>query len=661
MTAMRPSAIFCVAMLFCAPLVASAQGTNPPPTLPEKCPRGASTGDPSGTKVFLNDGKSTADVIRDFIHRKTSCPNACYDIRITISQTKGMGPDGTEVPGLSYKTEVIKNWCTDKTKAPKDQPTPMGCAKGQKQPEVTVMTPALGGSGITVLEPRKVGPKSRCRGDAADTTSSIVTNFGSKCTGTGDYLSGNCTKAATEAYATMDAYNALPRLAPPVGGGPVAGSDAIVQAFTNAGIDETKARDIVEKNPDAAADYLKALESGDKAAQAEALKKLTLNADLSDPQKQALLKAPSEPSTPDTTRPPDTPADTTQVGQNTFEKSKSETDFEKARCAISKIESGSCDGRYNLVGPWTPKGYAYGRYQVMDFNIPNWTRGACGRAYSPGEFLADSGCQDAVFNTYFGQHVASCGSYEGAAAKWFSGKCYITNASDGYTSVGRYVQKFASVFGSEQLPFGGAAAPYSPGSSPFAQVNPFYSYSSYNSPYGNTGGYTQNDVVCDGSGCYLRNWNGSASSPYGQSSPYGGYSGNTGTTGGFSGTGGGTTGTPYSGGTTGGGTVGGGVPIVGGGPIATTTIAPPVGIITIQPKNAKPGDTVLVSWASAGVRASPPCQVTIASSTAPLPFAEGNGGSRRARLNSATTYTFALACTPLTGGTIERSATILVQ
>lgn len=103
------------------------------------------------------------------------------------------------------------------------------------------------------------------------------------------------------------------------------------------------------------------------------------------------------------------------------------------------------------------------------------------------------------------------------------------------------------------------------------------------------------------------------------------------------------------------------MPIVGGGPIATTTIAPPVGIITIQPKNAKPGDTVLVSWASAGVRASPPCQVTIASSTAPLPFAEGNGGSRRARLNSATTYTFALACTPLIGGTIERSATILVQ
>jgi len=44
----------------------------------------------------------------------------------------------------------------------------------------------------------------------------------------------------------------------------------------------------------------------------------------------------------------------------------------KAAEAIGQFESG---GNYNAIGPATSKGNkAYGKYQVMDFNIPNWSK-----------------------------------------------------------------------------------------------------------------------------------------------------------------------------------------------------------------------------------------------------------------------------------------------
>ncbi|MEM7318838.1 MAG: hypothetical protein AAF408_07425, partial [Pseudomonadota bacterium] len=45
---------------------------------------------------------------------------------------------------------------------------------------------------------------------------------------------------------------------------------------------------------------------------------------------------------------------------------------EQFRDAIASIESAG-SGDYSAVGPETGKGRAYGRYQVMDFNIPQWT------------------------------------------------------------------------------------------------------------------------------------------------------------------------------------------------------------------------------------------------------------------------------------------------
>jgi hypothetical protein len=110
--------------------------------------------------------------------------------------------------------------------------------------------------------------------------------------------------------------------------------------------------------------------------------------------------------------------------------------------AISRIESG---GRYDLLGPRTSSGdRAYGKYQVMGENIPQWTKDALGRSMTKAEFLNDPAAQDAVFNHRFGGYVNKYGP-GGAARAWFAGEGGMNNpnARDILgTSVDSYERQF---------------------------------------------------------------------------------------------------------------------------------------------------------------------------------------------------------------------------
>jgi len=107
--------------------------------------------------------------------------------------------------------------------------------------------------------------------------------------------------------------------------------------------------------------------------------------------------------------------------------------------AFSAVESG---GRYDAVGPETGKGRAYGKYQVMDFNIGPWTEEILGRRMSVDEFLASPEAQDAVFNAKMRDYTNRYGTVEDAASMWFSGRPYAgNNRSDGYLTVPQYVSR----------------------------------------------------------------------------------------------------------------------------------------------------------------------------------------------------------------------------
>lgn len=128
--------------------------------------------------------------------------------------------------------------------------------------------------------------------------------------------------------------------------------------------------------------------------------------------------------------------------------------------AISSIESG---GRYGILGPVTRTGdRAYGKYQVMGQNVPEWSQAALGRRLTPQEFLASPELQDAVFQHRFGQYVAKHGP-EGAARAWFAGEGGMNdpNRKDQLgTSVQQYGNRFMGALG------GAPAQPMQPSGPP---------------------------------------------------------------------------------------------------------------------------------------------------------------------------------------------------
>ena len=118
--------------------------------------------------------------------------------------------------------------------------------------------------------------------------------------------------------------------------------------------------------------------------------------------------------------------------------------------AIASIESAG-SGDYSALGPVTAKGNrAYGRYQVMDFNIGPWTEKYVGRRLTPEEFLASKEAQDAVFAGEFGGNVEKYGNPQDAASVWFTGKPVATggNRKDILGTTGNvYVDKFNNALG----------------------------------------------------------------------------------------------------------------------------------------------------------------------------------------------------------------------
>lgn len=139
-------------------------------------------------------------------------------------------------------------------------------------------------------------------------------------------------------------------------------------------------------------------------------------------------------------------------------------DYTPYQQAIKDIESSG--GDYSALGPVTPKGdRAYGAYQVMGSNIPEWTAKHYGKRMTPEEFMADKAAQDAVFNGEFGAAMQKHGNPQDAASVWFSGRplAKAGNSSDGYMAVPDYVNKFSA--GLNKYTGGGGGAPSFAGNS----------------------------------------------------------------------------------------------------------------------------------------------------------------------------------------------------
>ncbi|QDP48397.1 MAG: hypothetical protein Tp118SUR00d2C21406231_13 [Prokaryotic dsDNA virus sp.] len=124
-------------------------------------------------------------------------------------------------------------------------------------------------------------------------------------------------------------------------------------------------------------------------------------------------------------------------------------DMRQYRDAIASIESAG-SGDYTAVGPTNKRlGRALGRYQIMEANIPVWSREALGYEVSPDEFLQNPELQDAIFDHKFGSYVQNYGP-EGAAQAWFAGPGGVGKMGRKDvlgTSVADYTGKFSNALG----------------------------------------------------------------------------------------------------------------------------------------------------------------------------------------------------------------------
>lgn len=155
------------------------------------------------------------------------------------------------------------------------------------------------------------------------------------------------------------------------------------------------------------------------------------------------------PDTSGNPAPKEPPLAPTKVTEAAPENSGTSTgfDFDRSAKATASIESG---GKYDRLGPVTKTGdRAYGKYQVMGANIPEWSRAALGREVTPEQFLADAKIQDAVYKHKMGEYTQKYGP-EGAARAWFAGEGGMNDLGRKDqlgTTVGNYGKRFAAAYG----------------------------------------------------------------------------------------------------------------------------------------------------------------------------------------------------------------------
>lgn len=132
-------------------------------------------------------------------------------------------------------------------------------------------------------------------------------------------------------------------------------------------------------------------------------------------------------------------------------KSGNGSEVKRIASAIGQFESG---GNYKAKGPTVTSGMykgdnAYGKYQIMGKNIPQWSKEALGRSITLKEFLNNPKLQDKIAEYKMGNIYKQYGNVEDVASVWFSGRPVkkAGNAKDVLgTTVPKYIKNVRSIY-----------------------------------------------------------------------------------------------------------------------------------------------------------------------------------------------------------------------
>ena len=117
------------------------------------------------------------------------------------------------------------------------------------------------------------------------------------------------------------------------------------------------------------------------------------------------------------------------------------------------------DAQYKALGPVIKEGKnagnrAYGKYQIMDFNIPAWTEEILNRKMTPEEFRNDPAAQEVVAKAKIKQYWDKYHNIDDVAAAWHSGvplkQAISENRRDVHETTQRYAGNVSDAFNSER-------------------------------------------------------------------------------------------------------------------------------------------------------------------------------------------------------------------
>lgn len=587
------------------------------PLLSKHCPSPSSAEiDPSGQQR-IQVSLSAASDVTEAAKRMTSCPSACYDLEVNLSVT-----------GSKLSTTIVvvsdPSFQCEEENRDKPEAEERGCGLA-KEPEVIIV---LEGTSDGAIEGKTIGPKSRCDETLLDI---LDTGF--------EKFKNWDEEGLVEQLARLGELDE-PRITSAIGGEV---QDELTRALAEAGVDEGT----IERVRNSSGSILDALSKGDVEGATEELE--GAGVEVSDSLRDEIERLTESPSSDGSSQTFAERVARDLFGNTGFTTTGSTmSNLDRAREAIAAIESRG-SGDYRAVGPRTRSGNrAYGRYQVMDFNIPSWTREALGRSLTVQEFLNCPTCQDQVFNHVFSGYANRYGGYENAARVWFGGPGALNNGSrsDGYTTIDAYAARFNRNFGTA-VPFGGVTTSYTGNSSPFQNLSPFSDLLSGSGSPNSGGGGIMGQL----------------------SSLFGGGLG--GSSGGGSGSGGGASYVSSN------GRQQQQIPvssqILQQIPFLPTTQpsgssqqdAPdPVATLIVQPSEISRGQTFKVSWSSIGISEGNPCSLYLLIGETNELFAQDIEFSDTVETTSQSpsgTWEFTLQCQAPSGELLERNDSIIVR
>lgn len=117
---------------------------------------------------------------------------------------------------------------------------------------------------------------------------------------------------------------------------------------------------------------------------------------------------------------------------------------------IQKNETGGAKNPYDSITNSGKNRQAIGKYQVMDSNVPSWTREALGYPLTPAQFRNNPEAQERTAAFKINQYVNKYGP-QGAARAWFGGEGAVKGRDNVKDVLGTSVEGYEKTFNQNYL------------------------------------------------------------------------------------------------------------------------------------------------------------------------------------------------------------------